>query len=233
MKKFIKNLFGNLFNRENRNVASSVSNATTSVQTEEDEKNNDRECFLNYRRYQDDEKNNDRNTLLQKIYWAIGDYKCGKLESYVREYLTTYGSLTGEETVWFWERFGDIYDGYYDWSNQKLLFMATDFTKKFFFALINGEEAAAKEYRHKAELQKELIDAFENRDVITFDKLLSEGADINYAYYSPYGDHKTSIWEKAPWSGKEMYAYIKTRTDIPELNKIRAERELIASRKVN
>lgn len=212
MKKFIKNLFGNLFNRENRNVASSVSNATTSVQTKEDE------------------KNNDRNTLLKKIYWAIGDYECEKLESYVREYLTTYGSLTGQETVWFWVRFGDIYDGYYDWSSQKLLFMATDFTQKFFFALINGEEAAAKEYRHKAELQKGLIDAFENRDVITFDKLLSEGADINYAYYSPYGGQK-SIWKNAPWSGEEMYAYIMTRTDIPELNKIRAERELIASRK--
>ncbi len=214
MKKFIKNLFGNLFNRENRNVASSVSNATTSVQTTEE-----------------DEKDNDRNTLLQKIYWAIGDYECEKLESYVREYLTTYGSLTGQETVWFWERFGDIYDGYYDWSSQKLLFLATDFTKKFFFALINGEEAAAKEYRHKAELQKGLKEAFENRDVITFDKLLSEGADINYAYYYPYGDHKTNIWENARWSGEEMYAYIMTRTDIPELNKIRAARELIASLK--
>lgn len=221
MKKFIKNLFGNLFNRENRDVASSVSDATTSVsvsgattsvQTEEDE------------------KNNDRNKLLQKIYWAIGNYECEKLESYVREYLTTYGSLTGQETVWFWEYFGDAYDGYSAWCRQKLLLMATDFTKKLFFALVSGDDVAAKEWRHKAELQKELLDAFEKRDVITFDKLLSEGADINYAYYSPCGDHKTSIWNNLSRNSR-MYEYFMTRNDVPEVNKIKAEQEFIASRK--
>lgn len=178
----------------------------------------------------------DKNMLLQRIYWAAGHYEFENLETHIRKYLVEYGSLSGNEIVWFRERMGDIYDGYYEWVSETLLFLATDFTKKFFFALVSGDAATAKEYRRKAELQSALKKAFEEKDVVAFDKLLSAGADINYAYYYPYGDHKITLWEKVNGTKGRMFEYFMTRMDVPQVKKLveqkKAEEELITARRM-
>lgn len=214
MKKFIKNLFGNLFNRENRNVASSVSNATTSVQTEEDK------------------KKRERNALLVNIFWTVQTEQLKQLdilEKYVQEYKTLYGPLTGQETALVSFNDGDSYFPYWVEVEKPLLIWAGDLTKKFFFALVNGKKDKVEEYRHKIDLQNRLREAFDNNDIITFDKLLTEGADINYRYPSS-GEHTEKLWNNLSRNSR-MYEYFMTRNDVPEVNKIKAEQELIASRK--
>lgn len=207
MKKFIQNLFGK------RNRETSLS-ATSSSDINE-------------------KHNSASNTLLQKIYVAFGSCQFDEMEKCVTEYLLTYGKLTGEETVWFYDRKGDIYDGVYCWQSYNLLLLSTDFSRKFFFALVNGEAAAAEEYKRKAELQAALKVAFDKGEIVAFDRLLSEGADINYKYYAPYGDHKVTLWQLCEKRSR-MYEYFLTRMDCIEVKEMvekeRAEKQLIATR---
>ncbi len=205
MKKFISKLFNNMFNRK--------SNVNT-VQINEEEI----------------EKSSERNKLLAKIFWAAKAENLPDLEKHVREYLSQYGEMTGKETVWLQFDQGDIYDPYWVWSKKGILAWTNTFTKEFFFAILNGNKAKAEEYRHKAELQADLKKAFDDRDVVAFDKALSAGADINYRYFSSEG-YTPKLWDNI-WHdrGSRMYKYFMTREDCPEAMKIRAENELIAFR---
>lgn len=210
-KKFFNTLFNNLFN------LASISDTKASIAKTDDA-----------------EKTDARNDLLTKIYWAICYYQLENMENYIRKYLVTYGHLSGTEEVWFWERFDEHFTDIGSWKSKKLLYFATEFTEKFFFALVNGEEAAAKEYRHKAELQSALKKAFEKRDIVSFDKLISAGADINYVYCYAWGCRRT-LWEQIKNTQGRMYEYFMTRMDIPEVKAFRekkkAEEELIVARK--
>ncbi len=204
MKKFISKLF----NRSN-NVTSVA--AVAPVQNKEDE------------------KTSERNKLLAKIFWTAQAEKLPDLEKHVREYLSQYGEMTGEETVWLQFNNGDIYDPCWVWSKKGILAWTNTFTKEFFFAVLNGNKDKAEEWRKKVELQKDLKKVFEAGDVIGVDKALSAGADINYRYFSSEG-YTPKLWDNIRYAGKRMYEYFMTREDCPEAMKIKAEKELIASR---
>lgn len=214
-KNFFNTLFNNLFNSASTNNTTGTNNTTDTT---------------------DAEKTGARNDLLQKIYRAVEEYQFEDMENHIRKYQATYGSLTGKEEVWFEVWYGDSWDSYRDWDKRRLLFAATEFTERFFFAFINGEEAVAKEYRHKAELQAALEKAFYDGDIVSVDKFISAGADVNYVYYKRSGSHKTTLWREVKDTKGRMYEYFMTRMDIPEVKafweKKKAEEELIAARKV-
>ena len=215
MKTKIKNLLARLFAPAAVNEAKTQANVVSSRESELRQAARERE--------------EQRHALLKELYFAVLCHNYREVEELVPTYQGKFGRLTGEERVYLLDSsddgYGKIDDEIPTFSSYPLLLTADAMMKEFFFALVEGKNPDTAAYQAKWNLQKKLLEAVESGDVLAVDALLKQGADINYAYYSPYV-RELKLWHKVPpRKSNPMYRYFMSREDCPEAAALKANQE--------
>ena len=217
MKTKIKNLLARLFVPAAVNEAKPQANVVSSPSRE------------NELRQAAREREEQRQALLKELYFAVLCHDYREVERLVPAYQGKFGRLTGEERVYLPDSsrdgYGKLDDEIPTFSSYPLLLTADAMMKEFFFASAEGKNPDTAAYQAKWNLQKKLLEAVESGDVLAVDALLNQGADINYAYYSPYV-RELKLWHKVPpCKSHPMYRYFMSREDCSEVAALKANQE--------
>ena len=152
-----------------------------------------------------------RYTILHCIYSSLryGNYQAA-LEN-IYEYQCNYGPLKGDEVFYFESGW---WDGsmYIDTTEKGVLLKnQSPMTKDFFQKAIAGKmtKQEASDFEKKYALQKRLLDAWKNRELIEFHELIAnEGANVAHVYQgADYVGHFTIWSEVKERKDSEFYKY--------------------------
>ena len=167
------------------------------------------------------------NQALREISAAFRENNFSRLAELIPAFISQYGSLDIQAKCWDYYIYCDEVDSTTVWKKVHVFGRSDVTIDEFVSKLCNGETPDVDKYQNRFQLQQELKKAFDLNNVLVFDKLLSDGADINYPYNNefPLWDtikhHKDSL----------MYKYFLTRDDCPQVIELRKTEELIKNRK--
>ena len=194
-----------------------------------------------------------RNKALEQIHYRVKKADFDALAVMIPEFIRKYGALSPDD------KYLDKYSEYYYEScyatplegiNSKGVFDCDDrILKSFCLEICAGKKPDVADYKRKYDLQQSLRRACGNGDLLLFDKLLEEGADINYRYGLDLKDKRLSLDNETLWQFVQkcyskqspMYRYFLTRSECTGVQeflakkkkakeKAKAEEDLIASR---
>ena len=204
-----------------------------------------------------------RNAALKRIHDRANAEDFVDLAELIPEFIREYGALSFDDkyvAVCIYCHSEKDFYGTVEFVGSVKVFDSKDpLVRRFCVELCAGKKPDVADYKRRYDLQQSLKQACGNGDVLLFDKLLEEGADINYRYasgikhiyasdikyiYDNLGSTTTTLWDivqKFYSKQSPMYRYFMTRTECTgvqefleeekkEEEKAKAVEDLIASR---